>query len=74
MLFRVRPAKQIVEAPARVQPAPAPAFWGDARLDAMPLPEVTEIDAAEGWALWHAAVQGKSPAEADTVLMGLLPA
>ena len=57
-----------------VRQAPVAARLDDALFDRMPLPEVTEIDPAEGWALWNAALQGQSGAEADTVLMGRLPA
>lgn len=43
-------------------------------LDPLPLPEVVEDDSDEAWALWQATVMGQSPQEADTVLMGLMPA
>ncbi len=46
----------------------------DAWLDPLPLPEVVNDDPEASWALWDAAVRGQAPQEADTVLMGLMPA
>ena len=73
-MFRIRPLKQSNGVPAQVQPSAARPTVADSLFGPMSLPEVTEIDPEEGWALWNAAIQGKSGAEADTVLMGLLPA
>lgn len=60
--------------PARPQSLALPEDVGQGPFDVMPLPEVTECAPEEAWALWNAAIQGKSAAEADTVLMGLMPA
>lgn len=75
-MFKTRPfsSRPSGGVPATVQPAAASMVSEDALFDRLPLPEVIECEAEEGWALWKAAMQGKSAAEADTVLMDLMPA